>query len=182
MTLAEARLQFTLVLATILLFGATLALNEWLFRWMEFAPGINFVYLPAGMRLVCTLLFAEAGAVGLLLVSWWVSFFLFFPGQFERPFIGGIVAAAAPYLVYRGARHFLALEPTLRNLTPRGLLVLVLAYSVASPLLHHLYFALDGQERLLEGFAAMFIGDLTGTLIVVYGIKGLLALAPRRAA
>lgn len=182
MTLAEARLQFSLVVATIFLFSAMLAVNEWLFRWLEFAPGINFVYLPAGMRLLCTLLFAEAGAIGLLAVSWWVSFFLFFPGQFERPFIGGIIAAAAPYLVYRGARHFYGLEPSLDNLTPRRLLVLILAYSVASPLMHHLYFALDGQDHLLRGFLAMFVGDLTGTLIVIYSLKALLALVPRRAA
>jgi hypothetical protein len=182
MTFAEARLQFSMVLATVFLFGAMLAVNEWLFRSLEFAPGINFVYLPAGMRLLCTLLFAEAGAIGLLLVSWWVSFFLFFPGQFERPFIGGVVAAAAPYLVYRGARHFYGLEPSLRNLTSRRLLVLVLAYSVASPLMHHVYFALNGQDDLLQGFLAMFVGDLTGTLIVIYSLKALLALAPRRAA
>ena len=171
-----------MVLATIVLFSATLAVNEWLFRRLEFTPGINYVYLPAGVRLLCTLLFAEAGAVGLLLVSWIVSFTLFFPGQFERPFMGGIIAALAPWLVYRGARRHYGLEASLVNLTPRRLLVLVLAYSIASPLLHHLYFALNGQDDLVRGFVAMFIGDLTGTLIVIYTIKGALSLASRRAA
>ena len=182
MKAADALLQLSMVLATIVLFSATLAVNEWLFRWLEFAPGINAVYLPAGMRLLCTLLFAEAGAIGLLAISWYVSFTIFFPGQFERPFMGGIIAAAAPYLVYRGARHFYGLEPALGNLTPRRLLALILAYSVASPLLHHLYFALHGGEDLLRGFLVMFIGDLVGTVIVIYALKGLLALAPHRRA
>lgn len=168
-----------MVLATIALFCAVLAVNEWLFRWLEFAPGINFVYLPAGVRLLCTLLFAEAGAVGLLLVSWAVSFWLFFPGQFARPFAGGIIAAVAPYLVYLLARWRYGLHASLANLTPQRLLVLVFAYSLASPLLHHVYFAWEGQADLARGFLAMFIGDLTGTLIVIYGIKGLLALLPR---
>src|SRR3954471_8797865 len=106
-----------MVLATIALFSAMLAVNEWLFRWLEFAPGINFVYLPAGMRLLCTLLFAEAGAFGLLIVSWAVSFLLFFPGQFERPFFGGIVAAVAPYAVYRLALWRYGLHASLANLT-----------------------------------------------------------------
>lgn len=176
---AYLRLQSTLVLATMALFGAMLALNEWLFRWLEFTPGINFVYLPAGMRLLCTLLFAEAGAVGLLIVSWIVSFTIIFPGQFERPFMGGIIAALAPWLVYRWARHAYGLQASLANLTSRRLLVLVLAYSIASPLLHHLYFAMNGQGDLLRGFAAMFIGDLTGTLIVIYTLKGLLLAAWR---
>lgn len=179
--LAHWRLQLSMVLATIVMFSAMLAINEWLFRWLEFAPGINYLYLPAGMRLLCTLLFAEAGAVGLLIVSWAVSFLVFFPGQFERPFMGGIIASAAPYAVYRLARTLYGLQASLANLTPRRLLVLVLAYSVASPLLHHLYFAFNGQSGLLHGFVAMFIGDLTGTLVVIYGIKGLLSLASRHA-
>jgi hypothetical protein len=181
MSFDQVRLQLSMVLATIVLFSAMLAVNHWAFRALEFAPGINFVYLPAGMRLLCTLLFAEAGAIGLLLVSWAVSFLVFFPGQFERPFIGGIIAAAAPYLVYRLARALYGLHASLANLTPRRLLLLSLAYSVASPLMHHVYFAFQGQDDLLRGFVAMFIGDLAGTLIVIYGIKGLLALARRTA-
>jgi hypothetical protein len=168
-----------MVTATIVLFSALLAVNEWLFRRFEFAPGINFIYLPAGMRLLCTLLFAEEGAVGLLIVSWAVSFLVFFPGQFERPFLGGIIAALAPYLVYRLARWRYGLGASLANLTPRRLLVLVIAYSIASPLLHHLYFAWEGQPDLVRGFLAMVIGDLTGTLIVIYGLKAVLALVPR---
>jgi hypothetical protein len=182
MHFANVWVQLAMVLATVLLFGGMLAINEWMFRSFEFAPGINFIYLPAGVRLLCTLLFATAGAVGLLIVSWLVSFLVFFPGQFERPFWGGIIAAVAPYLVYLGARHAWGLHASLQNLSPARLLVLVLAYSIASPLLHHVYFAFNGQQDLLRGFLAMFIGDLTGTLIVIYTIKGLLSLAPRRVA
>lgn len=172
------RHQIAQVLVTFVLFLVMLWLNDWLFRQLEFAPGINWVYLPAGVRLLCTLLFAEAGAIGLLLVSWLVSFVFFFPHDFARAFMGGILATAAPYLVYRGARYRYGFEATLRNLTPRRLLVLAVVYSVASPLLHHLWFAWRGQEDLVRGFLAMFIGDLSGTLIVLYGIKGLLSLLP----
>ena len=168
-----------MVLATIAAFSAMLALNEYLFRALEFAPGINYVYLPAGMRLLCTLLFAEAGAVGLLVVSWAVNFLLFLPGQFERPLWGGVIASAGPYLVYRLARWRFGLGASLASLTPARLLLLAVACSLVSPLLHHLYFAWAGQHDLLRGFVAMFIGDLTGTVIVIYGIKALLALAPR---
>ena len=173
------RVQAGQVLATMALFLAMLWLNDWLFRRLEFAPGINWIYLPAGMRLLCTLLFAEAGAVGLLLVSWLVSFVFFFPHDPERAFMGGIIAAAAPYAVYRGASRFYGFEASLHNLTPGRLLVLAVAYAIASPLLHHLWFAWRGQGDLVHGFFAMFIGDLSGTLIVLYGIKGLLALGRR---
>ena len=181
MTSTTLREQLLQVLATMVLFLGMLALNELLFTGLEFAPGINWVYLPAGVRLLCTLLFAEAGAVGLLLVSWLVSFLWFFPGNFDRAFMGGILASAAPYLVYLVARHGYGLHASLRNLTPARLLALSLLYAVASPLLHHLWFAWNGQPDLLRGFAAMFVGDLAGTLVVLYGLKGILALMPRRA-
>ena len=182
MTLASFRLQLAYVLATMAMFGALLALNDWLFASLEFVPGINWVYLPAGMRLLCPLLFAEAGVVGLLLVSWAVSFLVFFPGQFERPFWGGLIASAAPYAVYLASRRAWGFDTSLAHLTPRRLLVLCVGCSVVSPLLHHVYFALRGDTGLWRSFLAMCIGDLNGTLIVLYGVKALLSLAPRRAA
>lgn len=166
------------VLATVVLFGGMAWLNDRLFARLEFAPGIHFVFLPAGMRLLCTLLFGEAGAIGLLLVSWWVSF-AWFPQDFQRAFMGGILAALAPWLVYRVARRAWGFGATLRSLTPVRLLVLAVAYSLASPLLHHLWFAWRGQHDLLRSFVAMAIGDLSGTLIVLYALKAALALAPR---
>ncbi len=61
-----------MVVFTMVLFVATLALNEWLFSGLEFVKGINWIYLPAGVRLLSTLLFGASGALGLLLVSWLV--------------------------------------------------------------------------------------------------------------
>lgn len=174
-------LWLAMVLATMVLFVAMLAVNEWLFRRFEFVPGINWVYLPAGIRLLSTLLFGEAGAIGLLLVSWLVSFYWFFPDDGLRAFMGGILATLAPYAVYRFARHAWGLQASLANLTPRRLLVLVVAYSLASPLLHHLWFALQGQDDLLRGFFVMFVGDLVGTLLVMYAVKLALSLAARPA-
>ena len=181
MTLASFRLQLACVLATMAMFAALQTLNAWLFANLEFVPGINWVYLPAGMRLLCALLFAEAGAVGLLLASWAAGFFYYFPGEFERPFWGGLFATAAPYLVYRAAREAWGFDVSLRNLTPGRLLTMCLGCSVASPLLHHVYFAWRGDADLLHSFVAMFVGDLNGTLIVLYAVKAILSLAPRRA-
>ncbi len=177
--MSNLRLQLAMVLATIVMFAAMLVLNEWLFLKLEFVPGINWVYLPAGMRLLCMLLFGEAGAVGLLIISWLVSFLHFFPNDFSRAFMGGILATVAPYAVYKLAQQIFGLRASLTNLTPRRLLGCVLAYSVASPLLHHVWFFLHGDGgNLVQGFVAMFVGDLTGTLIVIYTMKGLLLLLP----
>lgn len=176
MNTLELRLQAMMVIATMMLFVALLAINEWLFTRFEFARGINWIYLPAGVRLLSTLLFAEAGAVGLLLVSWLVCFFYFFPDDLSRSFVGGILATLTPYLIYRAAQHEYGLHASLANLTPKRLLILSVTYSVASPLLHHIWFALQGQQGIMHGFLTMFVGDLMGTLLVIYTVKVALSL------
>lgn len=171
------RLQLLLVLTTMLMFLITLWANEALFRRFEYAEGINWVYLPAGVRLLSTMLFAEAGAVGLLLVSWGVSFFYMFPHDHTRAFVGGLLATAAPYGVYRMAQHWMGLRKSLHNLTASRLLVCSVAYAIASPLLHHVWFYLHGDsQNLVDGFLVMFTGDLVGTLLVIYTGKCLLSL------
>jgi hypothetical protein len=167
--MSQFKLQLSMVAATIALFLATLAVNELLFPRFEFGPGVSWIYLPAGVRLLCTLLFAESGAIGLLLVSWLVCFFHFFPDDPVRSFAGGILASAAPYLVYRGARHFFGLQASLGNLSPQRLLACAAAFSLASPLLHHLWFAFyEHKTGLANSFMAMATGDFCGTLVVLY--------------
>lgn len=178
MNALQLRLRAMMVIATMVLFVAMLVINEWLLARFELVRGINGIYLPAGIRLLSTLLFAESGAIGLLLVSWLVSYFYFFPDDFLRSFAGGILGTVAPYAVYRWAKQEYGLHASLANLTSRRLLVLIVAYSVASPLLHHLWFALQGRENLAQGFLVMFIGDLSGTLLVIYAVKAVLSLLP----
>ena len=175
----QVRFQAAMVATTMLAFVAMLAANEWLFTKLEFVPGINWIYLPAGMRLLCVLLFGNAGALGLLLVSWLVCFFYFFPDDYLRSFMGGVLAAAAPWIANRIAQQAFGLRSSLTNLSPARLLVCIMLYSVASPLLHHTWFAVHGDTKdLLHSFIVMFVGDLNGTLIVVYTMKGLLSLLP----
>jgi hypothetical protein len=174
----QFKFQLAMVGATVALFLAALVANELLFTRLEFGAGVNWIYLPAGVRLLCTLLFAEAGAVGLLLVSWLVCFVYFFPHDPVRAFAGGILASAAPYGVYLFARHVYGLKASLTNLSPMRLLQCALMFSVASPALHHLWFAFyEHKPHLAESFVAMVTGDLSGTLIVLYGARWLLLRA-----
>jgi hypothetical protein len=130
-----------------------------------------------------TLLFAEAGAIGLLVVSWLVCFLHFFPNDPVRAFMGGILASAAPYLVYRVMQRHFGLDSNLANLSPTRLLYCALAFSLASPALHHLWFALyEHGDHILKSFSAMAIGDLGGTLIVLYSAKFILLKTTKRSA
>jgi len=172
------RLNLYLILATMVLHGLMMLVNELFFMRAEFLKGIGWIYLPAGSRLLCTLLVGRAGAVGLLLTGWIACYWYYFPGDPLRATAGAIAGAIGPYLVYLIAQRRLGLRASLTNLTPRRLLICAVGCSLASPLLHHLWFAMRGDEHIASGFVVMFIGDLAGTLIVVYAAKGLLALLP----
>jgi|SRR3989338_1012707 hypothetical protein len=170
--LSQIRLHLGMVLVTFVAFLTMVGVNEVLFRTVEFIPGINWVYLPAGVRLLATLLFGLSGAIGLLLASWCASFWIFFPDDFPRAFVGGIIAAVAPYIVYVMARRFFGLRGSLANLTAGKLLICIVGYSVASPLMHHIWFHLrDPVGHDWSGFFVMATGDFLGSVVVFYTIK-----------
>ena len=180
--MSSLRLHFCSVVGTAIVFIFSLWANEQIFTRSEFVRGVNWIYLPAGIRLLSTLLLGGDGAVGLLIASWLVNFFYFFPNDPIRSIVGGIIATIAPYAVYRVAQEIYGLRASLTNLTAKRLLVLVLAYSIASPLLHHIWFFLSGDtQHIVNRFFAMFVGDLSGTLIVIYTLKALLSLITVRA-
>jgi hypothetical protein len=179
--MTSIRQQLSMIFATMAMFAAALLINELLFKHLEFAEGINWIYLPAGVRLLATLLFAEAGAIGLLAVSWLYCFFILFPHDPVRAFAGGILSSAAPYLVYLGARRWLDLKGSLANLAAWQVLACAVAYSLASPFLHHIWFAFyEGRDNLLGSFAVMALGDLAGTVLLLFFTKWVMRLSTPR--
>lgn len=180
--MSNLRLHCCSVIGTAAVFLAALWINQEAFARTEFVRGVNWIYLPSGVRLLSTLLLGADGALGLLVASLLVDYFYFFPHDPVRSFAGAIIATVAPYAVYRLALEHFHLRASLINLTPRRLLLLAFAYSVANPLLHCIWFFLqDGGQNLVDRFFAMFIGDLSGAMIVLYAMKGILALLPSHA-
>ena len=166
---------FTIACSTALYTGFFIV-NEAFFSGLEFDIGVNWIFLPAGMRLLCTLLFGLEGAIGLLIGGLIVIQFYFPTFDLITGIGAAFITAAAPYLIYRLALTR-GLPPSLEKITPKTLSILILIYAIISPLSHQLWFALRGfSPDFLSAFFAMFVGDLLGTLIVVYSIKICLAL------
>lgn len=169
-------LQFFSVLATTALYFGAFNLNLLVFSTLEFSPGVNWIFLPAGLRLLSTLLLAEEGAIGILLASLLITY----SNHAGIDGITGIgaafISAGAPYLTYRLALLY-GLPANLHQLTAATLSALIVIYSAMSALLHQIWFVERGiSPSLISGFGAMFIGDLLGTLIVIYSMKMLLAV------
>lgn len=166
---------FNIACSAILYLGFFI-LNDMFFSELEFDIGVNWIFLPAGLRLLCTLLFGIEGALGIFIAAL-IIVHLFFPDFDVITGMGAaFISAGAPYLVYRLALAR-GMSASLEQLTPQKLGVLIVIYAIASPLLHQIWFGLRGYSAdYLSGFCAMCIGDLIGTLIIVYSIKLLLAV------
>lgn len=177
---SQLRINLYMIAGTIFLHGTMMVLNELFFRRAEFLQGIGWIYIPAGTRLLCTLLFGWAGAVGLLITGWFACYWYYFPGDALRATAGTIAGALGPYLVYLIARREYGLLASLKNLTPLRLLACAAACALASPALHHLWFMLHDVSHTLPGFFVMFVGDLAGSLIVLYTAKAVLSLTGKQ--
>ena len=178
--MSSLRLHLISVIGTAIAFVLAVWINQEVFPHTEFVRGVNWIYLPSGVRLLSTLLLGGDGAIGLLIASWLVDFLCLFPNDPVRSFASGIMETVAPYAVYRLAREWYGLKAVLTNLTPKRLLALAVAYSIANPMLHYIWFALKGStHNLVECFFVMCVGDLSGALIMLYIVKCILALLPR---
>ena len=165
---------------TITMFLAVNWVNEAAFIWLEQSNGINWVFLPAGIRLLATLLFGFAGFVGLLLVGLYLNFHHFVFQDEVRALSGALAGAGGPYLAYLFAKHWFDLGPRLGNLTARRLLFTGVLCGLMSPVSHHAFIWV--QTGLVDWTAllAMATGDIVGILIVLYIAKGLLTLTDPR--
>lgn len=155
-------------------------INELLFIQFEQSSGINWVFLPAGIRLLATLLFGFAGFVGLLLVSLYLNFCHFAFTDEVRAVYGAVAGAGGPYLAYLFAKHWFDLGPRLRNLTAGRLLFTGVLCGVMSPVFHHAFMWVQTGLVDWTALSAMMVGDIVGILVVLYIAKGLITLTDPR--
>jgi hypothetical protein len=180
----RASRNLTIIAVVVCAYTLTYAINDWLFKQIEFTQGVAWVYLPAGLRLICTLLFGEIGVIGILFGSLITAgIYQLFPGDPITTFGYSLISALAPYFAYRYTLQEMRLERSLTNLTTTNLLICILLYGLCNPVLQLLWFVVRGiSTHFLPSLIVMSIGDLTGSFIVVYVIKFLLSfvkLPPR---
>ncbi len=167
--------QLVCVAVSAVLYYSFFRLNAYAFHAFQVHSGASWIFLPAGLRLLCTLLFGGEGAIGLLLASGLLVLVDFPPMEPLTLMVAPLLSAGAPYLVYRLALRS-GMPASLTKLTPLKLAQLGILYAFASAGLHSIWFSLRGvHPDLLSGFVTMFTGDLVGTLIMLYAIKMLLA-------
>jgi len=158
-----------------------------LFAWSEWVPGINIEYFSHGLRMILVIVFAEAGAVGIVLGTALIGIEL----MLTNPALGMAHSLVAGAAVWLAARFVIkpSHEPSLLPQTAggiaaidgRSLVLLAFVSSVLNSLGHVLGWLLfDTEAKQLEvRFATMFTGDLLGAVILLYALRALILFIER---
>ena len=173
MQFIKPAIQFLIEIAlSAVLYFAFFYFNGYITPYFENAQGINWIFIPAGLRIFLTLIFNYSGAIGLSVASGLILFI----GVYEMDFVTAIGIAAisglAPLLGRHFAVHNLQVKLDLSNITIKQLISSIVAYALFSSGLHQLWFEMRGMDSASwNHFIAMFTGDVIGSILFVAVIK-----------
>ena len=167
-------------IAVAMLWVLLFRLNRWAFSSFDVTVFISWIFLPAAIRMLAIMACDWVGAVGLFAGA-------LFTNQAD-PTISltdGIVlaflSAIGPLLAFWFCTRLLRLPSTLTGLTAKQLLVFAAVGALLNAVPHNIYFYFsDRMTSPIEGLIPMFLGDLLGTLFVLYAASFALRLMFKR--
>jgi len=171
-----------LSLVSAALFAGFFRLNELIFSALEHSQGVNWIFLPAGFRVLLVLGMGLPGCLGIFLGTLYLDQTHLLHGHAMLIFLTGIVSGFTPWVVLKTMSHKGLLSADLKNLTYQQLLNFTLFYAAANAVLHQLLWALINvhSHQMMVELWPMFVGDLLGALLMLYAFKGLVNLVQGR--
>lgn len=136
--------------------------------FLYLTPGAHLVHLPSGIKILMTLIVGPIGALAIFIVSnvWGVMYS--FPGQFGLVLALSVGSAGVPWLVCKFCSDKFHLDSELSNLSLSSMFAIALSYAALNSLVTQSIIYLAGQTQdLWAGVGVMFLGDVTGILLVV---------------
>ncbi len=165
-------LFFVGTLISAVLYSALFFLNDRLTEVLKYDLGVSWIYLPAGLRLFLILIFGLAGAIGIAVASFAISYFGVFPPDLITCIGIGLISGFAPLLAKWVVIANVNISNDLSNLSLQKIVFCVLVYAFMSAGLHQLWFELRGLESgSLDHFLVMFVGDIAGSILLIAVIK-----------
>ena len=160
--------KWGIVLSCALVYYALFDLNFKLFEELEFSSGVNWIFLPSGLRLLFVLIFSGYGAVGIVAGSALVNYTYGDEHNHVFNVVTAIISGAAPYLSRLIVLDHFGLSTDLAGMRPKVFFRITIIFALLSATLHQLWFSWHGQTQdfLLSTFV-MFVGDWLGTVLVI---------------
>jgi hypothetical protein len=160
------------IIISVALYMAFFYFNQYITAPLEDAKGVNWIFLPAGIRIFITLILDYSGAVGLAIASTLINYIGFYELDFTSTVGIAVICGIAPLLGRHFVIHSLKVQPDLSNISMSQLLIIIVAYSLLSSGLHQLWFAARGLDSASwNHFISMLCGDVIGSILFVAIIK-----------
>ena len=148
--------------------------NNFAFSHFAHSAYANWIFLPAGVRLVAILLFDSIAILGLFVGSIITSDFTHL--NLTNVIVISAISAINPFIALNISKYFLKINSQLINLQPSQLLILCSISALFNGLAHTIYLNFSNLENaVLANLITMMVGDFLGCLIILYvfsiGIK-----------
>lgn len=149
-------------------FGLFYLLNLYLTTSITPIYGGHWIFLPAGIRLLLTLVFPITGPLGIGISAFLIAYFIRLPGQFITALGIGVTVGLAPYFSRIIVIRQLKILPDLSNISITKIFYCTLVFSSLSALFHHSWFVYrDLRLPGFNGFWIEFTGNTVGTFLVL---------------
>ena len=156
--------------ASYFLFLYSFKINELFDSIAQYAPGINLVFIPAGIKLLCILVGGEAAAVGLLLSSVYISMGVWEHTTAMQMVYFAFTAVGSYYVAVLLVKKLMHVDDTLNNLRYLHIIILSAAASILNGTVHNVVYVWQEKVKFEDFFAhaaAMVVGDFLGCFIVI---------------
>jgi len=161
-----------LVLTSAFLYWGGYELQRLLLEFTEHIPGVNWFYLPSGLRVIIVLIAGIYGAAGIAIST--VAIDLLYVPDLKGILLllTAVASGGSAYLTLVILRITGGLTKNLRGLTTQKLLKFSFAYAVINTLLHQVFWWTSGRENslLMVDVWPMFVGDLTGAVVLLFSL------------
>lgn len=176
LTVQEVTETTALTLGSAVLFVVFFHLNGWLFADLAYREGVNWVFLPAGFRVILVLILGLQGAAGIMLGTWFLDKNSLETNHWLVLF-NGVVSGFTPFGVMKALGKGQRIDRLLQDMTSQRLLNFTLIFAAASAVAHHLVWLLLKRPdvNIWVDVWPMFVGDAIGALLMLYLFKLLLS-------
>lgn len=155
-------------LAVVLLWTGLFYLNEWLFAAVSLSSVINWIFLPAAIRMLAVMALGWIGVAGLFIGALLTTDIVMHSGWDDAIVIASL-SALGPFVAVRACTQWLGVSEDLSGLRPGQLVIFSVAGAVCNVVPHNIYFFFTGHTPdIFSGMVPMLVGDLLGTLVILY--------------
>lgn len=172
-----------LTFVSAVIYGLGFEVQAWLFQFSEHMPGVNWFYLPGGLRVLLVMVLGLSGAVGIMLASAVINLMHMHDLNGALLVLTAVASGLGPWCALAFMRWRQLISVNLSGLTSSALLQYALIYAALNAFFHQAVwwlFQRDGAMFMVDLWP-MFIGDLLGAMVFLYGWKVALVMRSKRA-